>query len=63
MTTDVTRGKNSARCGYAAADPRDSLAALRQHIGLAEGHLAALHGLLRHLEECFDHGPEHDRAA
>lgn len=72
MTTSITRGKTAAERGYTLPDPREYLAELREHLGLAEGHLAALHRLLRNIEETLDQ-PEspgrveqhthHDRAA
>ena len=64
MTAYVTRAKSATECGYTAPDPRDELAELRRHLGLAEGHLAELHRLLRAIEDHLDPEPEdHARRA
>ena len=66
MPAEVTRGKTSAECGYSRNDPRVAIAALRTHLGLAEGHIASVHQILRELENELDDresADAHDRAA
>lgn len=59
----LTRAKTSAECGHRPPDPRDTLAELREELGWAEGHLAALHRLLRRIEGDLEDTGDRDRAA
>jgi hypothetical protein len=59
----AARTGTSADHGHRPPDPRDTLAELREHVGRAEGHLAALHGLLRRIEDGLGDVDGHDRVA
>jgi hypothetical protein len=59
----ATRAGAPAEHGHRPPDPRDTLAELREHVGRAEGHLAALHVLLRRIEDGLEDAVDRDRVA
>lgn len=56
MSVHVTRCGPAADYGHVESDPRALVRDLRLHLGLAEGHLASLHRLLRELDDVLDRG-------
>lgn len=54
MLDDVSRIGAGAHDHHSSQDPRAALIAVRNHLGLAEGHIVSIHRLLRILENLVE---------